>query len=358
MKLRFFFFLIQLGFFIFLFSVPLFLLAEEWRTTVTTGEDVHEFGGPLLEVEIPLVGKWKGVNENGNNWEILRRPNHVYSIEITWMEEGKKETFRGHGLWAVRKNNFLYVDILDFNVETDYDWPIEVRNRIPNDDLNVVVEKLKSATVRKVITGAKESGNSVETKVTEFELLWMTLFNQPEAIEEARLFDQIQLARIENLQGVVKFFTDPNHAVDRQLTGKWESTDNDPDPEAYWKVEFIRRPDGTDSGVAIEEEDDTEPMLSHGMWGLRNGKYYGIELFSEGELIPFEETYLYADKIVKSTSEILATQWIDPERKVLKFLPLVITVTDKRIKKFEAEILNNEFRDNLHGLKFIRQKIK
>mgnify|MGYP001421649333 CR=1 FL=1 len=158
--------------------------------------------------------------------------------------------------------------------------------------------------------------------------------------------------------GVRYFFTDPDHPVDKKLSGKWESTDNDPDPEAYWKVEFIRRPDGTDSGVAIEEEDDTEPMLSHGMWGLRNGKYYGIELFTEGEPIPFEETFLFADKIAKSTPDKFVTQWVDTERKILKFLPMVITVTDQRIKEFESDILNKEFNDNAFGLPFFKKRIK
>ncbi len=352
------FFQVNMGSVFLLFCFQATLLASAWTTTVSTEEGTFTFGGLLLEEEKPLVGKWKGVNQNGEKWEIIRRPNHLYSIQINWMEEGGKLSFRGHGLWAVRNDEFIFVDIIDRDMETDNEWPIDVRNRIADDELVVIVEKLKSSSSGKVVTGSKEYGDSVETKVAEFDQLWMMLFDQPKVLDEARLFDQIQLARIVDLKGIVDFFTDPDHPVDKKLSGKWESTDNDPDPDFYWKYEFIRRPDGTDSGVAFEEDDDTESMMSHGLWGIRNGKYYGIELFTEGEPIPFEETFLFADKIAKSTPDKFVTQWVDTERKVLKFLPLVISVTDKRINQFETEILNEEFSKKAYGLKFIRENIK
>ena len=71
-----------------------------------TDEFSHRFGGPLLAEEKPLVGMWSGRNDSNDTWEIIRRPNHTYSIQVKWIEEGKRESFRGHGLWAVKKVMF------------------------------------------------------------------------------------------------------------------------------------------------------------------------------------------------------------------------------------------------------------
>ena len=352
------FLFIAVNFCSFLFFFSSVLSASEWSTRITTEEGTYEFGGPLLEKEKPLVGKWTGQNKNGDAWEILRRPNHVYTIMISWMEEGNKEIFRGHGLWSVRKDEFIYVDLLDRDGETDFEWPVEMKYRISNDDIMVLVENIKSASDQKVVTYAEDVGESTETRVENFKQLWMKQFDLAEPLEEARLFDQIQLARIVDIQGIVDFFTDPAYAVDRKMAGKWESTDNDPDAETDWKTEVIRRADGTDSYVYLEEGDDSDPVMTHGMWGIRNGEYYGVELISEGEVFPFEETFLYTEKIVKSTPNEFATQWVDTERKILKFLPLVITVTDQRIKEFEYDILNTEFNDNAFGLPIFKKRIE
>ena len=352
------FLFIAVNFCSFLFFLSSVLSASEWSTRITTEEGTYEFGGPLLEKEKPLVGKWAGQNKNGDAWEILRRPNHVYTIMISWMEEGNKETFRGHGLWSVRKDEFIYVDLLDRDGETYFEWPVEMKYRISNDDIMVLVEDIKSTSDQKVVTYSEDVGESKETRVENFKQLWMKQFDQAEPLEEARLFDQIQLARIVDIQGIVDFFTDPAYAVDRKMAGKWESTDNDPDAEADWKTEVIRRADGTDSYVYLEEGDDSDPVMTHGMWGIRNGKYYGVELISEGEVFPFEETFLFTEKIVKSTPKEFATQWVDTERKILKFFPMVITVTDQRIKEFESDILNKEFNENAFGLPFFKKRIK
>ena len=50
------------------------------------------------------------------------------------IEEGKKETFFGHGLWAVRDTKFIYADILDLGFETEPEWPIDVKNRFQLED--------------------------------------------------------------------------------------------------------------------------------------------------------------------------------------------------------------------------------
>ena len=42
------------------------LQADEWNTKITTEEGNFTFGGPLLEEEENLLGKWKGENEEGD----------------------------------------------------------------------------------------------------------------------------------------------------------------------------------------------------------------------------------------------------------------------------------------------------
>ena len=61
---------------------------------------------------------------------------------------------------------------------------------------------------------------------------------------------------------------------------------------------------------------------------------------------------------MKSSPDVFATQWIDPERKVLKFLPMVITVTDKRIAQFESKKLEKEYKENAYELEFILKSVK
>ena len=69
----------SLSFFTLFFqAVVLSLSAKEWKTKITTEEGDFTFGGVLLEDEKNLVGKWKGVNQEGDKWEIIRRPNHLF----------------------------------------------------------------------------------------------------------------------------------------------------------------------------------------------------------------------------------------------------------------------------------------
>ena len=75
-------------------SARLFADSNTWTTLVKTDEFSHRFGGPLLAEEKPLVGMWSGRNDSNDTWEIIRRPNHTYSIQVKWIEEGKKESFR------------------------------------------------------------------------------------------------------------------------------------------------------------------------------------------------------------------------------------------------------------------------
>ena len=338
-------------------AVVLSLTAKEWKTKITTEEGDFTFGGALLEEEKNLVGKWKGVNQEGHKWEIIRRPNHVYSIYVTWIEEGKKETFFGHGLWAVRDTKFIYADILDLGFETEPEWPIDVKNRIPTGEISVIQEQLKLSNEQKIITHSEDVGESNESKVTSFEMQRMRQFNKVDPLKEAQLFDQIQLARILNIEDIIKFFTDPSYPMDKRIVGKWRTTDNDPDDDGEWNCEFIRRADGTTTTMYSYEEDE-EPLLSHGFCSIRNGMYYGVDLIEEDEAIPFNENFLWGDKIAKLNQNEFVTQWIDPERKVLMFLPMLISVTDERINEFQHQKLEKEFRENKHGLEYILKKVK
>ena len=348
----------DLSFFILTFlAIVLSLPGKEWKTKITTEEGNFTFGGPLLEEEENLLGKWKGVNQEGDKWEIFRRPNHVFSIQVTWVEEGENRSFFGHGLWAVQNSVFLYADILDSDIKTDSDWPIEVNNRIPTEDIWVVEEKMKLSSKEKIITNSEDIGDCKETKVTSFEMQRMRQFNKADALKEAQLFDQIQLARILNIEDIIKFFTDPSYPMDKKIVGKWRTTDNDPDDDGEWNCEFIRRADGTTTTMYSYEEDE-EPLLSHGFCSIRNGIYYGVDLIEEDEAIPFNENFLWGDKIAKLNPNEFVTQWIDPERKVLLFLPMLISVTDKRINEFQHQKLDKEFRENKHGLEYILKKVK
>jgi hypothetical protein len=333
------------------------LQADEWITKITTEEGNFTFGGPLLEKEENLLGKWKGENEEGDKWEIFRRPNHVFSIQVTWVEEGEKGSFFGHGLWAVKNSVFLYADILDFDIETDSDWPIEVKNRIPTEDIRVVEEKMKLSSKEKIITNSEDIGDSNETKVSSFEMPQMRQFNKTNPLKDAQLFDRVQLARIENVEDVTKFFTIASYSVDKKIVGKWKTTDNDPECDSDKISEFIRRADGSTTAVYNSEE-DTEPPMTHGLCTIRNGKYYGVDLIEEQEIFPFDEIFLWGEEIVKSSPDEFATQWIDPQRKVLKFLPMVITVTDKRIDRFESKKLEKEYKENAYDLEFILKSVK
>jgi hypothetical protein len=185
----------------------------------------------------------------------------------------------------------------------------------------------------------------------------MRQFNKADPLKEAQLFDQIQLARILNIEDIVKFFTDPSYPMDKRIVGKWRTTDNDPDDDGEWNCEFIRRADGTTTTMYSYEEDE-EPLLSHGFCSIRNGIYYGVDLIEEDEAIPFNENFLWGDKIAKLNPNEFVTQWIDPERKVLIFLPMLISVTDERINEFQHQKLEKEFRENKHGLEYILKKVK
>lgn len=89
--------------------------AALWTTTVKTEEGKFTFGGPLRPEEKPLVGRWRGSDndkESPGNWEIVRRPNHTYSFPGTWVGVAD-QSYYTHSLWQAVDGNYRFVDILD-----------------------------------------------------------------------------------------------------------------------------------------------------------------------------------------------------------------------------------------------------
>ena len=342
----------------FIHSARLFADSNTWTTLVKTDEFSHRFGGPLLAEEKPLVGMWSGRNDSNDTWEIIRRPNHTYSIQVKWIEEGKRESFRGHGLWAVQKEKFLYVDLLDEDLKYQEEWPLEIMKMIPHEELSISKEILKSASSKKVVTSEEEVGDCIELKVEKFKGTWMQSFNKTDLQRDGQLYDQIQLARVGNVGDLVDFFMDRSHRLDPKFVGQWRSQDNDPDGQTV--IESIRRVDGSHSNVILKifGEEEEEPFLTHGLWTVSNGKFYECDLYSEEEAFDFESIFFYGDEITNIGKQEFVTQWVDQERKILKFLPLVITIKNKRIENFSSDLMQKELKKRSIELKDLLQSAR
>jgi len=331
------------------------LTGKEWTTKITTEESSLVFGGSLLADEKPWVGKWQGINDNMDSWKILRRPNHVYTIEIHWKEDGDRMSFYGHGLWAVKNGKFYYCDVLDEEMETLQDWPVEVKKMIHHEDYVMGIEKIKSVGIDKIVTSTDQSGDSVEKRVETFEKGWIIAYDKPNPIKEKQLFDQVVLARIRNQSDMVDFFTDPAYSVPKKLEGYWKISSDDPD-DVDPPYEIIRRSDGTNT--SIFEDEEGKQLLSHSLWTIRNGLYYEAEIVAGDKVVSFEDGYLFSEKVVSVGNDGLVTQWVDPERKRLIVFPLVVTVNEQRIKQFKSKLLVEETKKKTFGLKLLLGKIK
>ena len=62
--------------------------------------------------------------------------------------------------------------------------------------------------------------------------------------------------------------------------------------------------------------------------------------------------------MVRVGDNALVTQWVDPERKTLLIFPLIVTVTDQRIKEFKSKALAEEAKKKSFTLKVLMQRIK
>ncbi len=311
--------------------------AALWTTTIKTEEGKFTFGGPLRPEEKPLVGRWRGSNnrkEFPDNWEIVRRPNHTYSLSIAWMDEGERQSAYTHGLWQVMDGKFQFADILDKDMELEEDWPIEVKGRIPSNDLVVQTEELKSANEGKVITTSIEEGQTIthtEVSVKEFK----RRFNEVDVRAEGLIFDQIQRARITNFAGVADYFNEPLTAEEKKLVGRWSGSNTDPDNPGRW--EFIRRPDRTGTIAYANEGDEPEEItLAHGLWKLRHGKFIFSELTEGKKIMPWGEISLGDESVIQVADDQFVTEWIDPERRVLGGLfARRVRNTEKRVQEFK-----------------------
>jgi len=331
------------------------LAGKEWTTKISTDEGSHVFGGPLLDEEKPWVGKWEGTNENDDTWRIFRRPNHVYTIEIYWKEEGKVTSFYGHGLWAVKDGKFFYCDVLDEQMDILEGWPVEVEGMIPHEDYLLGIEKIKSVGKDKIVTSAEDSGDSVEKKVESFQKGWIITYDKPDPIKEKQLFDRIVLARIRNNSDMVAFLSDPAYPAPHKLAGYWRISSDDPD-DSVETYEVLRRADGTHT--TISGDYGGKGLFSHSLWSIRNGRYYEAEFISGDKVVSFEEGFLFWEKVVRVGDNALVTQWVDPERKTLLIFPLIVTVTDQRIKEFKSKALAEEAKKKSFTLKVLMQRIK
>ena len=136
-------------------------------------------------------------------------------------------SFYGHGLWAVKNGKFYYCDVLDEEMETLQDWPVEVKKMIHHEDYVMGIEKIKSVGIDKIVTSTDQSGDSVEKRVETFEKGWIIAYDKPNPIKEKQLFDQVVLARIRNQSDMVDFFTDPAYSVPKKLEGYWKISSDD-----------------------------------------------------------------------------------------------------------------------------------
>lgn len=63
-------------------------------------------------------------------------------------------------------------------------------------------------------------------------------------------------------------------------------------------------------------------------------------------------------KVVKSEPNEFATPWMHEERKVFLDLPMVITVTNKRVQEFESKNWGKHLRVRAFGFSFQKKKLK
>ena len=126
----------------------------------------------------------------------MRRPNHTYSFSGTWVGVAG-QSYYTHGLWQAVDGNYRFVDILDEEIALqerssppgevtgDEGWPIEVKGRIPSNDLFVRTEELKSTKEGEVITASIEEGQTItytEVPVKEFKRRLMRRFYEADVL--------------------------------------------------------------------------------------------------------------------------------------------------------------------------------
>ncbi|MBL67002.1 MAG: hypothetical protein CMO74_00915 [Verrucomicrobiales bacterium] len=314
-----------------------------WTVKIKSEDKVYTFGGPLLEKEKTLVGYWSGTNTDKAGqfkWEILRRANHTYTLDMTWIEEGERRKFFGHGLWQVKGGKYRFADLTDSEMEQDEAWPIDVKHRISAEDLWVVEEDVKFAGPDKLVTVSEgeEEGEMItntEVRVKQFQRLFMRRFNQPNGKREELILDQIRRASIDDFADLPGYFTGLLTDEEKKLVGRWKGSNNDPDDPGEW--EMIRRPDHTGTIVFISGEDDEgELKAAHGFWKVRAGRFIFCDLTEGDKILPWDEIFLGDETVVQIAEDKIITQWFDSERRVLGGLfPMRVRNTELPVDEFK-----------------------
>ena len=319
------------------------LKADKSGTIEITSEGRrHTFGGPLRPEEKSFVGNWRGSNSSTDSWEIIRREDHTYTIAITWDNEGRTESFSGHGLWSVKGDKYFFVDVLDHELEQDEDWPIELKHRIPHEELVVITENVKITKQNQLVTTSKgEEGDEItthtETRAEEFKQSFTVLYKDPEARHVQQISDNIRRALIKDYIDIAEYFEGPLTEEERILVGRWKFTTNDPDDD--YGIEIIRRQNRTATFTVFDLEDQNEEdnVLTHGFWKVRQGKYIYCDIAEEKDLLSWEETYLSDETLVHLKKGEMITEYIDPERRVLAGL-LRLRIRNKEVQVDEFKL--------------------
>ena len=301
------------------------LKADKSGTIEITSEGRrHTFGGPLRPEEKSFLGNWRGSNSSTDSWEIIRREDHTYTIAITWDEEGKTESFSGHGLWSVKGDKYFFVDVLDHELEQDEDWPIELKHRIPHDELVVITENVKITKQNQLVTTSKgeeddEITTHTETRAEEFKQSFTGLYKDPEARHVQQISDHIRRALIKDYIDIAEYFEGPLTDEERILVGRWKFTTNDPDDN--YGIEIIRRQNRTATFTVFEmitEYIDPERRGLAGLLPLRiRNKEEQVDEFKLPVMQPFSKKDPFDSvafiKRVKATKRTAKAKEAEPE---------------------------------------------
>ena len=322
----------------------------------------HTFGGPLRPEEKSFVGNWRGSNSSTDSWEIIRREDHTYSIAITWDEEGRTESFSGHGLWSVKGDKYFFVDVLDHELEQDEDWPIELKHRIPHDELVVITENVKITKQNQLVTTSKgeeddEITTHTETRAEEFKQSFAVLYKDPEARHVQQISDNIRRALIKDYIDIAEYFEGPLTEEERILVGRWKFTTNDPDDD--YGIEIIRRQNRTATFTVfdLEDQNQEDTVLSHGFWKVRHGKHIWCDIAEGNDLLSWEETNLSDETLIHLKKGEMITEYIDPERRGLAgLLPLRIRNKEVQVDEFKLPVMQPfSKKDPFDSLEFIKR---
>ena len=118
-------------------------------------------------------------------------------------------------------------------MEQDEDWPIELKHRIPHDELVVITENVKITKQNQLVTTSKgeeddEITTHTETRAEEFKQSFTGLYKDLEARQVQRISDHIRRALIKDYIDIAEYFEGPLTDEERKLVGRWKFTTNDP----------------------------------------------------------------------------------------------------------------------------------